>query len=309
MKKKVSVALTTYNGSKYIVELLDSLRQQTYLPDEVLIADDRSTDDTVNIIKRYIEKYSLKNWNIYVNEHNLGWMHNFKNVISKTTGDYVFTADQDDIWHKDKIQRYLECFQKSKAWLIVSDYHLIGSQADHTPDMYPIKYDRMSNGLRKVLLNSQYDIILRPGCVMAFNGTLKDIFLKIWTDNIPHDSLLWTISGITNNTYYLDFQSIDFRREENNASASIGHDIFFKKIGIKKNKIVNNWYFNSNYVDSNKINVINRKVKWNQYRYELLFNHKVIYWIKLFKYRNCYLSNKQYVADLYYFFVALVNNH
>lgn len=91
------MALTTYNGSEFIIELLDTLRLQKRVPDEVIIGDDCSTDNTVEIVKNYIKKYSLSSWTIYSNVQNLGWQENFKEVISKTTGDYVFLADQDDL--------------------------------------------------------------------------------------------------------------------------------------------------------------------------------------------------------------------
>ena len=55
----ISVALTTYNGEKYIIELLDSIKNQSVLPDEVIIVDDVSTDNTVKIITQYINKYKL----------------------------------------------------------------------------------------------------------------------------------------------------------------------------------------------------------------------------------------------------------
>lgn len=87
---KTSIALTTYNGSKYIVQLLDSLKQQSLAPTEVIIVDDNSTDNTVEIVQNYIKKCNLVNWKIYRNPKKLGWQKNFTKAISKTTGDYIF---------------------------------------------------------------------------------------------------------------------------------------------------------------------------------------------------------------------------
>ena len=124
--KKISVVLTTYNGKQHIVELLDSIANQTVLPDEVIIADDQSTDNTVNIVKEYIEIHKLENWFVYVNPINLGWQKNFKEAISRATGDYIFLADQDDIWMSKKIEEYINYFEHTFAWLIVSDFKTIG---------------------------------------------------------------------------------------------------------------------------------------------------------------------------------------
>ena len=59
---KTAVVLACYNGEKYIVEQLDSLRLQTRVLDEILIVDDCSTDNTIQIVEEYIKQYELKNW-------------------------------------------------------------------------------------------------------------------------------------------------------------------------------------------------------------------------------------------------------
>jgi len=65
---KTTIVLSTYNGEKYILPLLDSLKDQTMSPDEVLISDDGSDDDTVSIIEQYIQEHHLLNWSIKINE-------------------------------------------------------------------------------------------------------------------------------------------------------------------------------------------------------------------------------------------------
>lgn len=73
MQMKTSVIMTVYNGSKYLLEMLESLRKQTRAIDELLIFDDRSTDSSQMIIKTYISKYRLNNWKLVVNKENKGW--------------------------------------------------------------------------------------------------------------------------------------------------------------------------------------------------------------------------------------------
>lgn len=69
----ISIVISSYNGSSHIVEQLDSIRNQTRTPDEVLICDDRSTDSTPEIVDKYIKMHSLGNWRLIVNEENKGW--------------------------------------------------------------------------------------------------------------------------------------------------------------------------------------------------------------------------------------------
>ena len=105
MKKKVSVVMCTYNGAKFIREQLDSIISQTYPIYELIIQDDCSTDETVAIIREYMEKYSFIK--LQVNNHNIGLNHNFKSATMKATGDYVAFSDQDDIWFPEKLGKQI----------------------------------------------------------------------------------------------------------------------------------------------------------------------------------------------------------
>lgn len=102
MNPLISIAMTTYNGEKYLAEQLDSILSQTYSDFELIICDDCSKDSTVEIVQEYCKKDSRVK--LFVNEKNLGFKKNFEKAISLCSGDYVALADQDDIWHKDHIE-------------------------------------------------------------------------------------------------------------------------------------------------------------------------------------------------------------
>jgi glycosyltransferase involved in cell wall biosynthesis len=104
---KISIALATYNGSKYLKEQLDSFALQTRLPDEVVVCDDFSSDETVNILECYAisAPFEMK---IVANEKNIGYTRNFEKALSLCTGDLIFLSDQDDVWNKNKISKILE---------------------------------------------------------------------------------------------------------------------------------------------------------------------------------------------------------
>ena len=95
--------MAAYNGAEFIREQLDSIREQTLPPDEVIIADDCSTDGTYELCREYIAGNNLAGWTVYQNPGNLGVRRNFREALMKCTGDYVFTCDQDDIWIPGKI--------------------------------------------------------------------------------------------------------------------------------------------------------------------------------------------------------------
>lgn len=108
----ISVVMCTYNGEKYIGAQLDSILAQSYPIYEILIQDDCSTDKTCRIIEDYQAKYPIIK--LIRNEHNLGFNLNFLDALTKPTGDYIATSDQDDIWMPEKIEKLLECL-KSKG--------------------------------------------------------------------------------------------------------------------------------------------------------------------------------------------------
>lgn len=113
----VSIALCTYNGALYLRQQLESILNQTYYNIELIIVDDCSTDDTVEIITQY----TLQNQKIkfFQNEKNLGFNKNFEKAIRFSTGKYIAISDQDDIWALNKIETLLN--QISDNWLIFSN--------------------------------------------------------------------------------------------------------------------------------------------------------------------------------------------
>lgn len=108
----VSVALCTYNGEKYLRPQLDSILNQSVLPDEIIVCDDISKDVTVQILEEYRKKYlQIK---LFVNQENLGFIKNFEKAITLCTQDIIVICDQDDVWEKDKISTILSYFEENK---------------------------------------------------------------------------------------------------------------------------------------------------------------------------------------------------
>ena len=100
--KKISVALAAYNGSKFIVEQLDSILNQSIIPDEIIVCDDCSTDDTLIVVEKYADSHPAVK--VYENDTNLGFIKNFEKAAKLCSGDYILFSDQDDIWTYDHIE-------------------------------------------------------------------------------------------------------------------------------------------------------------------------------------------------------------
>ncbi len=99
--KLVSIVVTTYNGERFLKAQLDSIIAQTYQPIEIIVVDDGSTDNTLNILNEYAAHH--KNVSVIKNEQNLGYVKNFEKGFSLAKGDYIAPCDQDDVWLPTKI--------------------------------------------------------------------------------------------------------------------------------------------------------------------------------------------------------------
>lgn len=98
----VSVVMCTYNGEKFLREQLESILSQTYRNIEVIIVDDASKDNTVQLLEEYKRKDDRIRY--YVNPSNLGYNKNFEKAFSFASADLIAISDQDDIWEKNKIE-------------------------------------------------------------------------------------------------------------------------------------------------------------------------------------------------------------
>lgn len=108
----ISIYLCSYNGERFIEEQLASIAAQTMQADEVIISDDGSSDHTVYIINSFIKQNNLeRSWKVIENKQTLGYPRNFYIGIERCRGEYIFFADQDDIWEADKISVMTEILQ------------------------------------------------------------------------------------------------------------------------------------------------------------------------------------------------------
>ena len=99
---KISVAMATYNGERFVREQLDSLAAQTRPPDELIVVDDCSTDKTLEAVAEFSRTAPFPVMS-YRNSANLGWSENFLKAIGLCNGDWIALCDQDDVWMSMKL--------------------------------------------------------------------------------------------------------------------------------------------------------------------------------------------------------------
>jgi glycosyltransferase involved in cell wall biosynthesis len=114
---KLSVCLATYKGAPFIVRQLDTVVKQLKDDDEIIVVDDCSPDNTVQIIKdTYGDRVK-----VFVNEQNMGAIKNFEKAISLATGEIIFLCDQDDLWEDRKVETVMKAFHEQNADIVIHD--------------------------------------------------------------------------------------------------------------------------------------------------------------------------------------------
>lgn len=119
---KCSIVLLTYNGEKYLMQQLKSIKNQTYRPIKLIVSDDASTDKTVEIAKQFADLNQEDEFEVEVvaNLQNKGRAGNRNSIIDRIEGEFVFLADQDDIWDKDKVKKQIDFLKKYPECFAVS---------------------------------------------------------------------------------------------------------------------------------------------------------------------------------------------
>ena len=203
---KISIALATYNGEKYLQEQLDSFLAQTRLPDELVVSDDASSDATVEILKSF-KKKSPFHVKIIENEENVGFTRNFERAIKETSGDIIFLSDQDDKWLDRKIELiYSKFLEKEGPDLILNDVFIADSELKPTGTTL-MKQIQLAGGNKNVM-----------GCASTFKKILKNVFLPIPNVNITHDQWLHFVAVNLNSRLIYEEPLQLYRRHSNNES-------------------------------------------------------------------------------------------
>jgi len=241
---KISVAMATYNGGKYIKEQLDSIIKQLDKNDEIIISDDGSTDNTIDIIKSYNDK-RIK---LFDGMHD-GVKSNFANAINKCTGEYIFLCDQDDVWLDNKVEVILNIFDKKKCTCILHDCEIFNSNNNKVIIPSFMNYRRSKKGIINNIIRNSY-----IGCCMCFKSSIKDKILPIPNNIEMHDQWIGILCEEYGSVEFLKDVLIRYRRHGNNVS-SLKHYPLTRMIKNRVNLIINLIFRKAKYGKSSSFDV------------------------------------------------------
>jgi glycosyltransferase involved in cell wall biosynthesis len=167
----ISIAMCTYNGERFLQEQLESFSSQTRLPDELVICDDCSQDNTLALLKEFASRAPFR-VRIYVNPKNLGVAKNFEKAISLCRGDITALSDQDDVWRPEKLAIIGRTFEAAPhlgcvfndAMVVDENLHPLGYSLWDAIDFKP----RYRNPSQKRFYQFMVKKGFIPGATMAF---------------------------------------------------------------------------------------------------------------------------------------------
>ena len=237
MKASVSIVLCTYNGAKYLSEQLESILAQTYPLHEIIIQDDNSTDETVNIIYEYASKYSLIKF--FKNNSAHGVNGNFISAMQRATGDYIAISDQDDIWETDKIENQMNSIGKNLLCSGFSrPFSTDGSFAyfDHRK--------RNVNVVRMCFLGLPgHTLLLRRELINMLPPLEHSIFKYSM-----YDAALSIVAAAHKNIVFIDKILVNFRRH----SAATTYNDYKKSLPSWQNALYMLWWGIKHYKETRK---------------------------------------------------------
>ena len=220
----VSVCMGTYNGETYIEQQLNTILRQTKAPEEVILCDDGSTDNTVSIIERFIRKNGLDGkWKLYRNKINKGYPSNFYYACSLCNEEIVFLADQDDIWKNDKIEKMCRVMEKNPgAKCVCCKFNLMDEKEQEIHSIMAPTHAHETGEVRNVPVEEIFYKCQWPGMVMAYR---RDWY-ESWTKGnyqIPHDFLIAARAAEEGGFFQLDETLAYHRRHDHNTGGEEHH--------------------------------------------------------------------------------------
>jgi glycosyltransferase involved in cell wall biosynthesis len=234
----VSVCMATKNGATFIKEQIESILPQLKPEDEMVISDDCSADDTLTVIRsfrdhriRLLESSSEK-----------GITKNFEASLMACSGEFIFLADQDDVWLPGKVYKMMQNLKQYD--LVISDCQLVSDKLQVREGSF-YNINKSGSGFFKNLVKNSY-----MGCCMAFTKKIRDRALPFPSDIPVHDFWIGLIAEVHFRVHFMPEILVLHRRHHSNASTSgeSSQHSFNEKL-LHRYRIVKNLFIHRSYAE------------------------------------------------------------
>ncbi len=216
---RVSVALATRDGARYLPEQLGSILAQTRPVDELVVSDDGSSDGTVALVERMLAGADV-DLVVRANPEPLGVVGNFESALRATTGDVILLSDQDDVWHPERVERSLAVLERDPRLLALhADARLV--DADGEPlgarllDSLEVDGGTRASIAAGDAFPAYLTRNLATGATMALRRELLELALPVPAGWI-HDEWLAMVAAALGRLTLLDEPVLDYRQHGSN---------------------------------------------------------------------------------------------
>lgn len=245
----ISVCMATHNGEKYIKEQVDSILKQLDADDEIVISDDGSKDDTLSILSNYNDA-RIKLFSQHSPSGLLAYEYatrNFENALRHAKGNFIFLADQDDVWTDDKVS---VCMSYLKEYdYVVSDAYVTDAKLNVISETRFIKEEKVHfNKYLAVVLSTPYQ-----GSCAAFRRCVLEKAMPFPKGIQSHDRWIGNVAAFYFKYRIIPDKLIYYRRHEGVTSSALNGKSKKRSAGIVKTII-----YKLRYVFG-LISIINRK--------------------------------------------------
>lgn len=221
----VSVCMATYNGELYVVKQLRSALEQLGSDDEIVVVDDCSVDSTVELIKGLDDKRIR----IFVNDKNRREVYSFSRAISLARNDYIFLADQDDLWKDGRVELMKTQLLNASGMLLTSNFEWMDSDEKK---IY-IHYDGVKPSDSARWLHNIVEIFIGKtnyfGCAMAFRRELVPLILPIPDYIESHDLWIAMAANLIKSNVHLSESTLRKRKHDSNTTSTVSNrSLYFK---------------------------------------------------------------------------------
>ncbi len=253
---KVSIIIPTYNSSAFIERAVGSVLRQTFTDWELLIVDDGSTDDTVDLVTEFIKQDSRIK--LFRTPQNSGGPALPKNIgIENARGEYVAFLDHDDEWLPEKLAKQLKVFEDSRDEKLglVACYININNDSRNVAIKYHDMYKKQALA---ILL--QYNFLATSSCVIVRAEIFRMIGFFDTKFKISDDWDMWL--RIARANYRFDFVPeflCNYNMHQNNSSSNIKRGYLDFIILCEKNKnnpeMEKSWFLSYYYFNNREYNL------------------------------------------------------
>lgn len=296
---RISVAMATYNGARFITEQLDSIRQQSLAVDQVILRDDGSADQTVEIVREYLATHGLTPaWRITRNPQRLGYAENFKTAVEETDGDYVFFCDQDDIWEPDRVEIMIRQMEDHKEIQVLGSEFVPFTVDPDAPSISRrvLKSFRGDGSLEHVDWSPAHIFIGSEGCTMCLRREFLEETKGYWYPGWAHDEYAWKLALCLDGCYILHSVTLRRRMHSGNVSKHKMRDLdkritFFRE--LQKSHEMTLRFAEDRGMPEEAKELLRRNIRATALRIELMEQRRLRNIVPLaWKYRDCYHSKK-----------------